>query len=203
MGRTDPEIAETLNEIRLEAALAIEIQRTAEIIKQTHLFDKVDRIFGEPGAKYSATPPGQDGGMGGLGGGGGAPAPMMGDDFGSDLDGLGEPGEDTEGDLGGDEGGADLGGMDAEAPGPLNEVAGFKPMSTITESIRNAVAKGQFYNAYVKGMLKEEEDIPEPIPILDKNLRINEQIESILKSIGDEKNTSGFTDDEIEQVLHQ
>lgn len=203
MGRTDPEIADTLNEIRLEAALAIEIQRTAEIIKQTHLFDKVDRIFGEPGAKYSATPPGQDGGMGGLGGGGGAPAPMMGDDFGGDLDGLGEPGEDTEGDIGGDEGGADLGGMDAEAPSPLNESTGLKPTITLSESIRNAVSKGQFYNAYVKNMLKEEDDTPEPIPILDKNLRVNEEIEGILKSIGEQKGGSGFTDDEIEQVLHQ
>lgn len=203
MGRTDPEIADTLNEIRLEAALAIEIQRTAEIIKQTHLFDKVDRIFGEPGAKYSATPPGQDGGMGGLGGGGGAPAPMMGDDFGGDLDGLGEPGEEAEGDIGGDEGGADLGGMDAEAPSPLNESTGLKPTITLSESIRNAVSKGQFYNAYVKNMLKEEDDIPEPIPILDKNLRVNEEIEGILKSIGERKGGSGFTDDEIEQVLHQ
>ena len=203
MGRTDPEIADTLNEIRLEAALAIEIQRTAEIIKQTHLFDKVDRIFGEPGAKYSANPPGQDGGMGGLGGGGGAPAPIMGDDFGSDLDGLGEPGEDAEGDIGGDEGGADLGGMDEGSPSPLNEGTVFKPVTKLSESIRNAVSKGQFYNAYVKNMLKEEDDTPEPIPILDKNLRINEEIESILKSIGEQKGGSGFTDDEIEQVLHQ
>lgn len=203
MGRTDPEIADTLNEIRLEAALAIEIQRTAEIIKQTHLFDKVDRIFGEPGAKYSANPPVQDGGMGGLGGGGGAPAPMMGDDFGGDLDGLGEPGEDAEGDIGGDEGGADLGGMDAGGPSPLNESTGLKPTITLSESIRNAVSKGQFYNAYVKNMLKEEDDIPEPIPILDKNLRVNEEIEGILKSIGERKGGSGFTDDEIEQVLHQ
>ena len=203
MGRTDPEIADTLNEIRLEAALAIEIQRTAEIIKQTHLFDKVDRIFGEPGAKYSANPPGQDGGMGGLGGGGGAPAPMMGDDFGGDLDGLGEPGEDAEGDIGGDEGGADLGGMDAGGPSPLNESTGLKPTITLSESIRNAVSKGQFYNAYVKNMLKEEDDIPESIPILDKNLRVNEEIEGILKSIGERKGGSGFTDDEIEQVLHQ
>ena len=88
MGRTDPEIANLLNEIRLEAALAIEIQRTPEIIKQTHLFDKVDRIFGEPGAEYSAQPPGQDGGLGGLGGGGGAPMPM-GDGFGDELGDLG------------------------------------------------------------------------------------------------------------------
>lgn len=203
MGRTDPEIADTLNEIRLEAALAIEIQRTAEIIKQTHLFDKVDRIFGEPGAKYSANPPGQDGGMGGLGGGGGAPAPIMGDDFGSDLDGLGEPGEDAEGDIGGDESGADLGGMDAGGSSPLNEGTVFKPTTKLSESIKNAVSKGQFYNAYVKNMLKEEDDTPEPIPILDKNLRINEEIESILKSIGEQKSGSGFTDDEIEQVLHQ
>jgi hypothetical protein len=93
--------------------------------------------------------------------------------------------------------------MDAEDPSPLNESTGLKPTITLSESIRNAVSKGQFYNAYVKNMLKEEDDIPEPIPILDKNLRVNEEIEGILKSIGERKGGSGFTDDEIEQVLHQ
>ena len=107
MGLTDTEIAQLLEEIRLEAALAIELQKTYEIIKNTHMFDKVDRIYGEPGAKYSPGMPGEDGGLGGgLGGGGGAPM-MGGGDFDDGLGDLGEPGGDMEGDIGGSEGGAD------------------------------------------------------------------------------------------------
>ena len=179
MGRTDKEIESTLGEIRLEAALAIEIQRTAEIIKRTHMFDKVDRIFGEPGAEYSAQPPGQEGGLGGgLGGGGGAPMPpVAGDGFGDELGDLGEPGGDVEGDIGGDEGSAGLAGM--EAPSPLQE----SEQSLLTEQVRKMVAKGQFYNAYVKNILDESAEDREPIPILDKTLRVNEEIESILKSL--------------------
>ena len=178
MGRSETEIEQTLGEIRLESALAIEIQRTAEIIKRTHIFDKVDRIFGEPGAEYSAQPPGQEGGLGGgLGGGGGAPMPI-GDGFGDELGDLGEPGADTEGDLGGDEGGADLGGMDAGAPAPLNE----SYTGPITDKLKNDVSKGQFYNAYMGDLIDEEEY--KPIPIINKNLLVNEEINSILNSLG-------------------
>lgn len=196
MGRTDTEIEQTLNEIRLEAALAIEIQRTAEIIKRTHMFDKVDRIFGEPGAEYNAQPPGQEGGMGGIGGGMGGPPPI-GDGFGEDLGSLGAPGEDESGDIGGDEGGANLGGMDANSPAPLSE------------SMINAVAKGQFYNAYMRDFLNADNSNDEalrPIPIMDKNLLVNEEINSILHSLDkqmkENDKVSPDLDEEI-QVLMQ
>ena len=70
MGKTDEEIKKLLNELRLEASLAMELKRTPEIIKRTGLFDTVDRIYGEPDAEYSETPAGEEGeGAGGLGGG--------------------------------------------------------------------------------------------------------------------------------------
>ena len=70
MGKTDEEIKKLLNELRLEASLAMELKRTPEIIKRTGLFDTIDRIYGEPDAEYSETPPGEEGeGAGGLGGG--------------------------------------------------------------------------------------------------------------------------------------
>ena len=182
MGKTDAEIETILNEIRLESALAIELQRTPEIIKRTHLFDKVDRLFGEPGAKYSANPPGQDGALGGGGGGGLGGPPMPAEGFGDDLGDLGEPGADTEGDLGGDEGGADLGGMDADSPSPLNE------------NIEHRLAREQFYDAYMN-------DVPETIPILTKNLRINEEIEGMLKGLDSEKPKELTIDEEIGSLL--
>lgn len=187
MGRTDREIEDTLNEIRLESALAIELQRTAEIIKRTHMFDKVDRIFGEPGAKYSATPPGQDGGMGGGAMGGGAPAPLPAEGgFGDELGDLGEPGADAGGDIGGAEGGADLGGMDAGGA-PLAE--GKKILREMKNS--NSPLQSLFYDSYVRDVLTEEDEENTGVPILSKNLRINEMIESQLKSIDEEiKNRS-------------
>ena len=49
------------------------------------MFDKADRLYGKPGAKYQ---PMQQGEEGGLGGGGGAPmgGMDMGGDFGGDLE---------------------------------------------------------------------------------------------------------------------
>ena len=184
------------------------LDEMAEIIKRTHMFDKVDRIFGEPGAEYSAQPPGQEGGMGGgLGGGGGAPVPVAGDGFGDELGDLGEPGGETEGDIGGDEGGSDLADMGG-APSPLQE----SEQSLLTEQVRKMVAKGQFYNAYVKNILDESAEDREPIPILDKTLRVNEEIESILKSLDADKvkmkieenidTEEESPDPEIEVLLH-
>lgn len=199
MGRSESEIEQTLNEIRLETALAVELQRTVEIIKRTHLFDKVDRIFGEPGAEYSAQPPGQDGTMGGLGGGGGAPAPMMGDGFGDELGDLGEPGSDDTGDLGGEESGADLSGMDANAPAPLSEA--YK--GPVTSRLQKAVSKGMFYNAYVKNALNESTDEDyEPIPIVNKNLKINEEINSIINSLGEKIKEEKGEDIDLEKEIN-
>ena len=52
-GWTDDEVAENLNEIRLEHAIANELKKTPEIINRTGVFDNIDKIYGEPGAKYA------------------------------------------------------------------------------------------------------------------------------------------------------
>ena len=108
MGKTDAEIAATLNEIRLEKTIAAELMLTTQIIKKTNVFDKVDRVFGEPGAKYDyrALEGGEGGGLGG-----GAGAPLGGGGFGDDLGNLGAPGGEDLGDLGGEEGLSDLNDM--------------------------------------------------------------------------------------------
>ena len=156
LGRSDSEIAETLDEIRLEAAVAIEIQRTSEIIKRTHIFDNVDNIYGELGAEYSATPPGQEGGLGGgLGGGGGAPMPPMGEGFGDELGDIGEPGADDTGIEGGE-----------EASTPLAE------------------SQGKYIDRYLKMLRKNTEEVKnERVAILDKNFLINEELNSAIKDL--------------------
>lgn len=97
---SDKEIQQNLEELRLETALAAELQKTMQIIKKTHLFDPVDNIYGEPGAQYSDDAQGQDeeGMDGGAMGGGGGGMPMGGDmDFGDDMEGDMEMG--AEGDM--------------------------------------------------------------------------------------------------------
>lgn len=105
---SDKEIQENLEEIRLEKALANELQMTNAIIKRTGIFDTVDRIYGEPNAQYPEQPQGGDeqGGGGPMGGGGAPPPPPMGggDDFGSGLDSIGSPGSEEGGEIGGNEG---------------------------------------------------------------------------------------------------
>lgn len=82
---SDKEIQRNLEEIRLETALAAELQKTMQIIKKTNIFDTVDNIYGEPGAEYqddAVTPNGDDGGS--HGGGGGLPVGVGDMDFGDD-----------------------------------------------------------------------------------------------------------------------
>ena len=107
MKMSDKEIADNLNEIRLEKGLASELEKTSQIIKRTGIFDPVDNIYGETGAEYSEASPEGEGGPEGLGGGGGGFGGGSAD-FGSDLDTLGEPGGDEMGDISGEAGAVDM-----------------------------------------------------------------------------------------------
>lgn len=87
MKLSDNEIKDILGEIRLEKAMAFELQNTPMIIKKTGIFDPIDRIYGDYEAMSNPqqTQPQQDQGMGGpLGGGGGG---LLGGGLGSDLGG--------------------------------------------------------------------------------------------------------------------
>ena len=113
MKMSDEEIKEMLQEIRLEKAMAAELQSTAAVIKKTGTFDAVDRLYGDFDVLASGEIPqaqqgGMDDGMGGMGGGamGGAPLPGDMGDAGMDLGGVGTEGE---GDLGGEMGETDMG----------------------------------------------------------------------------------------------
>ena len=79
---SNKEIQQVLEELRLESALAAELQKTTQIIKRTGLFDPVDNIYGESGAEYTEdNPEGDDGEGGPMGGGGGGGLAMGGGDF--------------------------------------------------------------------------------------------------------------------------
>ena len=120
MKMSDAEIRDMFNEIRLEKAMAAELQATANIIKHTGMFDITDRIYGDYNAMHN---PQQNQAQGGedenaLGGGGGG-AMLGGGDLGDDMDNgldIGEPGSEETGDLGGETGETDMN----NAPGADN-----------------------------------------------------------------------------------
>lgn len=73
MKLSDAEIKDMLNEIRLEKAMASELEQTAQIIKHTGMFDTVDNIYGDYEAMNNPQPQQQQQGEDGLGGGPGGP----------------------------------------------------------------------------------------------------------------------------------
>ena len=122
---SDNEIKDILGEIRLEKAMAAELQMTPMIIKKTGMFDTVDRIYGDYEAMNNPQQmqPQQDQGMGGMGGGmmggGGALGGDLGGALGGDMD-LGGAAGDMEG--GGATGSTDMSSAPAASSGqPLQE----------------------------------------------------------------------------------
>lgn len=178
MKMSDKEIADNINEIRLEKALAAELEKTPQIIKRTGIFDPVDNIYGEVGAEYTDDGGEEGGGPDGMGGGG----PMGGGaDFGSDLDMLGEPGGDDMGDISGEAGSVDMG----EAP---SADAGEMPMESIHNNKKPLILEQNFFSdylEYIKSKKREKENIVEyqKADIYDKNFFINEEMNHLINEL--------------------
>lgn len=132
MKMSDSEIKDMFNEIRLEKAMAAELQMTANIIKHTGIFDTVDNIYGDYDAMANGAQTQQQqqqggdmlgggGGGGMLGGLGGAPMDDLGGDMGGDFD-MGAPGTEGMPDMGGAPGETGMEGAPAADSGaPLLE----------------------------------------------------------------------------------
>ena len=202
MGWSDKEIEENLQEIRLEKALAAELEKTAQIIKRTRIFDKVDNIYGEPGAEYSAAAPGEDGEEGGMSGGGGAGGFGGGAVGSEDFDFGDEEGEETgsEGEMdmntAADEEGADMGGgEETEETGPTTSTMGETYMRNMLKNIideqremqKDIVRKSKKYTGKLaerkNKYYKEKNRINENVPIYQKNFLINEDLNSMIKQL--------------------
>lgn len=188
---TDSEIKDMLNEIRLEKALAAELANTAAIIKQTGIFDKVDRIYGDYDAMNSPQPAGnqQQDENGGLGGGGGMMGGGLGGDIGGDLggedmmSGLGEPGGDEEGEIGGETGMSDMGNApDMDNGSPIMEIKSSKVMAESKKAATKSFMQKYF------DMLNENEKIEsgvveEAYDYDSKNATIEHQINVVCNKI--------------------
>ena len=177
MGRTDAEIATTLDEIRLEKAIAAELMLTNQIIKKTNIFDKVDRIYGEPGAQYDFNALQPDGG-GGLGGGGGAAPPLGGGGFGDDLGDLGAPGGEDIGDLGGEEGTSDLGDIaGSDTTQPMESANGTRGKLLINERLNRMV------DNYIEKVLHRENVVSSQPGGLSDNFITNEGFRTTINEL--------------------
>jgi len=181
---SDKEIQDNFEEIRLEKAIANELQMTNQIIKRTGIFDNVDRIYGEPGAQYQENQnQGGEGDMQGMGGGGMPPMGGGGGDFGSGLDELGSPNDDGMGEIGGESGempaadasnmlGGDEGSTPPEGnPPPMEAVSKNKPL--LIEKIERKRRNDSPRNRTI---------VSRP-DILDKTLLINEEFNNMISSL--------------------
>lgn len=176
---SDKEIEENLEELRLERALAAELERTSQIIKKTGIFDAVDNIYGEPGATYS------DGEQNGEEG---------------DMDMGGSPGGTSSGalDFGGDIGGEE--GMDMGSEGEMSmEAAASEGGESLGEAVMRKVSKkvemkknilrenlmlrSQHYqNLLLKRLNKKNENVSESFQnteLYNKTFFINEELNNI------------------------
>ena len=205
---SDKEIQRNLEEIRLETALAAELQKTMQIIKKTGLFDSVDNIYGEPGAEYQEDS-GEQGPQpnGAPVGGGGMPINAGDMDFGTegeDMD-VGQEGEMP----------MDAAAMEDGASGAPTQNNGGENIPNLGEMIlrgmknkitedkemlnKKLVEKSKKYSQNLINKLveiasthpnaKEESDVND---LYLKNLSLNEELAKIsdeLKKIGDSNNS--------------
>lgn len=202
MGWSDKEIEENLQEIRLEKALAAELEKTSQIIKRTKIFDKVDNIYGEAGAEYSEAAQGEEGEEGGMpgGGGGGFGGSAVGSE---DFDFGDEEGEETgsEGEMDMNAAANEIGGE--EAGGSEEASSSEGESSTMGETFmrnllkntineqkeiqKDIIRKSKNYTNKLAKKRKEyyqnKSRINENVPIYQKNFLINEDLDNMVKQL--------------------
>lgn len=195
MKMTDKEIADNLNEIRLEKALAAELLKTEQIIKRTGLFDPIDNIYGEIGAEYQAGNPQEGGDMGGSAmGGGGFGAGLGGDmgDMGGDIDSLGAPGAETEGDISGNAGTTGMDGAAAADAGTatMEGMTNKKPLILeIGSKTKNKKIATNLFEEYLS-KLKQNDDLENErmntrVDFVSENLILNESTQELLDGLSE------------------
>ncbi len=163
---TDEEIKTDLEQQRMERAASKELENTAEVIKKTGFFERVDKLYGEIGAPAGAEAGGAEAG----GETGGAEAGGGGGSFGGggfDLGGGAElgGGEEVGGGLGG---GEEAGGE--EAGGGFGESFRYKDKSIIDKLLLEGRKKNEDIMMMTEGIKNligdEENDINDDFDLL-------------------------------------
>lgn len=181
---SDKEIEENLEELRLERALAAELERTTQIIKKTGLFDTIDNLYGEPGATYTDD---NEGGEGDNQMGGGNP--MGGGSLGGSLD-FGDMGAEGEMDM--EQASAEDVDMGAEGGEPLGEAILRKTAQKITEQKRiikkSLMERSKHYQDLLIKRLSEAKkdsisDTLQKTELYNKTFLINEELNNISNNL--------------------
>ena len=192
---SDNEIKDILGEIRLEKAMAAELQMTPMIIKKTGMFDAVDRIYGDYEAMNNPQQqqPQQDQGMGGglMGGGGGLGGSLGGDlggGLGGDMDLDGTP-DGMEG--GSATGSTDMGSAPAASSGqPLQERKALKAAGkTVFEQYMDMLTEKQKDG--------DDDSLEKAYVILEKSEKESEKLDSLLERV---ENLIGDRDEVLEAL---
>lgn len=189
LGWSEKQIGDNLEELRLEKALSAELEQTAAIIKRTGLFNKVDNIYGEPGAEYGNNAGGQgqdDGGVGGMGGG----APM-GDDMGMDMD----MGTEEGGDMGGADGEMDMGDAAAsEGAAPMQESFTDRLLKKAINEQREMMAvRSEYYKQRLIEHMNKDRVLDVDrlnVPLYKKNFLVNEELNNIAINLSEKMETN-------------
>ena len=206
MKMSDTEIKDMLNEVRLEMAMAFELQATANVIKKTGIFDPVDRIYGDPDA-MNKPQMGQQQQQGGPGGMGGGPGGMGGGPVGDSLhmDSLGGPGEDTSSPIGGETGAAPM----AQAPQmdagtPLQEIISRSANINENRNVKKSFIE-MYFNMLTESARKEGEIGEEVVDYVGKNNAINEQLSTAVEKLKElsEQFDKTFNEEEIDELADE
>lgn len=197
MKLSDDEIKDILGEIRLEKAMAAELQMTPMIIKKTGMFDAVDRIYGDYEAMNNPQQqmPQQDQGMGGLmgGGGGGGLGSGLSGGLGGDMDLDGTPD--------GMEGGSATGSTDMSSAPAASEGQPQTPSQPLQETRINVRAGKSVIDQYLdmlteKQKEKEGYNSDEAYGMLNESEKeannLNVLLEKVENLIGDDKILNGL-----------
>tara|TARA_R110000796_G_scaffold11198_5_gene37387 strand:+ start:12582 stop:14555 length:1974 start_codon:yes stop_codon:yes gene_type:complete len=175
LGWSDDEIKQDLLEQRMEKAAAFELENTHNVIKNTGIFDRVDKIYGdmdaarEGGQIEEDGEGGPDGGSGGGGGGGGFAGGF--DD--ADLD-LG----DEDGDV---DGGFDEADLDLADEG---DDAGADTTDERHKHLGNIISEDNF-NRLANSLVTERKKEIKRVKITDKGLLINDKLNEMVNEINE------------------
>ena len=209
MKLSDDEIKDILGEIRLEKAMAAELQATPMIIKKTGMFDAVDRIYGDYEAMNNPqqAQPQQDQGMGGglMGGGGGG---MLGGDLGGGLGGD----MDLDGTPDSMEGGGATGSTDMTSAPAASEGQPLQESRPVVRSARSVI--DQYLDMLTEKQKEHDGDSEDKVQtILEESEEqakgldfLLEKVEKLIgdddafKSLGEDEPASAKTSD-IEDLL--
>ena len=191
LGWSDDEIKQDLLEQRIEKAAAAELENTSQVIKHTGMFDKVDSIYGDMDIALTGGNGGEDSGdedsggptSGGGGSFGGGALEFGDDDEVPEIPEIPEAGE-SESEVEAPEAGAEAVEPIAESKKRKSNLIVEYDNSGKVKPKNKKITNGSFNNL-VSSITKDIDEIVlnERVKVYDKSLKINEDINSVIKDI--------------------